>query len=232
MRPRFKNITFILLSVILYVSLFGCFSPPSTLRAPQGAMEFPLVSDALFAPAEETPSPAQEASPKPREAPAKEPEAAENAASQVSPEAVESTCTLTVRCDTILENMQSLAVEKASLVPADGLIFHMENISFNPGESVFNVLSRELKRAKIHMEFVNSPMYGSAYIEGIHNLYEFDCGELSGWMYRVNGLFPGYGCSKYILSPGDVIEWVYTCDLGRDVGGYREGVAEVGEGMQ
>ena len=26
-----------------------------------------------------------------------------------------------------------------------------------------------------------TPIYNSAYIEGIHNLYEFDCGSLSGW---------------------------------------------------
>ena len=57
------------------------------------------------------------------------------------------------------------------------------------------------------------------YIEGIHNLYEFDCGDLSGWMYKVNGWFPNYGCSRYQLKQGDVIEWVYTCDLGKDVGG-------------
>ena len=37
-------------------------------------------------------------------------------------------------------------------------------------------------------------------------------------MYRVNGEFPNKGCSDYKLSDGDFIEWVYTCDLGRDVG--------------
>ena len=76
-----------------------------------------------------------------------------------------------------------------------------------------------MKNNKIHFEFVNAPLYGSTYVEGIGNLYEFDCGELSGWMYKVNGSFPNYGCSKYILSPGDKIEWVYTCDLGKDIGG-------------
>ena len=52
-----------------------------------------------------------------------------------------------------------------------------------------------------------------------HNLYEFDVGNKSGWMYKVNGWFPNYGCSRYQLKDGDVIEWVYTCDLGDDVGG-------------
>ena len=60
--------------------------------------------------------------------------------------------------------------------------------------------------------------YGSVYIQGIHYLYEFSCGPLSGWMYRVDGEFPNFGCSKYRLKDGQVIEWVYTCDLGKDVG--------------
>ena len=62
--------------------------------------------------------------------------------------------------------------------------------SFYEGETVFHVLLRETKKNKIHFEFVNTPVYNSAYIEGIGNLYEFDCGELSGWMYCVNGWYP------------------------------------------
>ena len=62
-------------------------------------------------------------------------------------------------------------------------------------------------------------MYNSAYIEGIYNLYEFDVGDGSGWMYKVNDWFPNYGCSRYQVQQGDVICWVYTCDLGYDVGG-------------
>ncbi|HML38395.1 MAG TPA: DUF4430 domain-containing protein [Bacillota bacterium] len=130
------------------------------------------------------------------------------------------TCTLSVRCDTILDNIKALDPEKAELVPADGVIFPAQKVDFYEGESVFNVLLREMKKNKIHMEFVDTPIYNSAYIEGINNLYEFDCGELSGWMYKVNGWFPNYGCSRYQLKDGDVVEWVYTCDLGRDVGGY------------
>ena len=60
--------------------------------------------------------------------------------------------------------------------------------------------------------------YSGGYIEGINYLYEYDAGSLSGWMYKVNGLFPNYGCSKYEVKPGDAIVWMYTCDLGRDVG--------------
>ncbi|MDR1960773.1 MAG: DUF4430 domain-containing protein [Gracilibacteraceae bacterium] len=128
------------------------------------------------------------------------------------------TVTLTVRCDTILANMDRLDKEKHELVPADGVIFPAAAVTFREGESVFDVLWREMQNAKIHLEFVNTPLYNSAYIEGINNLYEFDAGELSGWMYKVNGWFPNYGCSRYQLRDGDEVEWVYTCDLGRDVG--------------
>lgn len=131
----------------------------------------------------------------------------------------ELTCTLSVSCDTILKNIAWLDKEKTELVPKNGVIYAEQTVTFYEGESVFNLLVREMKRNKIHLEFENTPIYNSAYIEGIGNLYEFDCGELSGWMYKVNGWFPNYGCSRYQLKEGDKVEWVYTCDLGADVGG-------------
>lgn len=130
------------------------------------------------------------------------------------------TCTISISCATILNHMDWLDPEKVEMVPEDGWILQPTQVTFYEGESVFNVLQRTCKQQGIHMEFENTPMYNSAYIEGIHNLYEFDCGELSGWMYKVNEWFPNYGCSRYQLHEGDVICWVYTCDLGIDVDGY------------
>ena len=131
----------------------------------------------------------------------------------------EYTCTLSISCATILDNMDLCNEEKRELVPEDGWILKPMTVTFYEGESVFNILQRTCKQQKIHMEFENTPIYNSAYIEGINNLYEFDVGNTSGWMYKVNGWFPNYGCSRYQLKDGDVIEWVYTCDLGDDVGG-------------
>lgn len=54
------------------------------------------------------------------------------------------------------------------------------------------------------MESKWTPLYESAYIQGIHNLYEFDVGSGSGWMYSVNDWYPNYGCSCYTVQPGDV----------------------------
>lgn len=132
-------------------------------------------------------------------------------------------CTLSVRCDTLLKPENYKVCEdngKADMIPADGIIFGATQVEFHDGESVFDVLKREMRNNGIQMEFSMTPAYNSAYIEGIHNLYEFDGGQNSGWMYKVNGWFPNYGCSRYQLKEGDTIEFVYTCDLGRDVGGY------------
>jgi len=127
------------------------------------------------------------------------------------------TVTLSVRCDTLLDNMHMLDREKHELVPADGVIFPETLVIVNENENVFDVLQREMRNAGIHMAFRWTPVFDSVYIEAINNLYEFDAGPLSGWMYRVNNGIPGFGASMYALEPGDKIEWLYTIDLGRDL---------------
>ena len=75
-------------------------------------------------------------------------------------------------------------------------------------------LVRATKEHNIHLEYqgANDNAYKSVYIEGINHLYEFSAGELSGWMYSVNGVFPKYGCSQYTLkramSLNGIIRWI------------------------
>lgn len=131
------------------------------------------------------------------------------------------TATLSISARSILNNMDMFDKSKIEVLPKDGVIYQTQKVEFFEGESVFDVLLRETQKNKIHMEFNMTPIYNSNYIEGINNLYEFDCGELSGWMYKVNGWFPNYGASRYELKDGDKIVWEYTCDLGRDIGGEK-----------
>lgn len=128
------------------------------------------------------------------------------------------TCYLTVTCATLLDHMDELAAGKEGLVPADGVLYARQAVTFYEGESVFDVLSREMRASRIPMEHSSNPAFNSVYIEGINNLYEFDCGDGSGWMYLVNGWIPNYGCSRYAVREGDEIVWAYTCDLGADLG--------------
>ena len=128
------------------------------------------------------------------------------------------TCTLEVRCDTLLGKLDQLTKEKAVLVPENGILLETVEVEFTGGESVFDVFRKVLREEKIHFEYVDASAYDSVYIEGIGNIYEFDCGPQSGWMFSVNGIYPGLGCSAYTLADGDVIVFNYTCDLGADLG--------------
>lgn len=131
----------------------------------------------------------------------------------------ENTCSVTIVCDTILENLDNLVKEKAPYVPKNAVILPETQVEFTEGETVFEVLNRACEAYELQIEYSWTPLYNSYYIEGINHLYEFDCGPQSGWMYKVNGWFPNYGCSEYKLKDGDTIVWCYTCNgLGADVG--------------
>lgn len=130
------------------------------------------------------------------------------------------TCTIKIVCDTILNNKGDLTPGKEGYVPASGVILSTTEAVFEEGETVFDVLQRVCTENQIQIEYAYTPIYESYYIEGINHIYEFDCGPESGWMYKVNGWFPNYGCSSYYVEEGDSIVWCYSCKgLGADVGG-------------
>lgn len=137
----------------------------------------------------------------------------------ITPGQEDNVCTITIVCDTILDNIDRLNKEKAPFVPKDAVILPQTCVSFAEGDTVFDVLQKVCTAADIQLEYSWTPMYDSSYIEGINHLYEFDCGSQSGWMYKVNGWFPNYGCSAYTVENGDDIVWCYTCNgYGEDVG--------------
>jgi hypothetical protein len=151
-------------------------------------------------------------------------------ADEPSKAAEQVTCSIEISCATILKNMDNLNESKKSFVPTSGTILKKTNVSVPEGSTVFDVLKKackdgkcidncaQCKKAGIQLEFNWTPAYQNYYIEGIHQIYEKDCGDNSGWMYSVNGVFPNYGCSSYKVKSGDTIKWLYTCDLGEDIG--------------
>lgn len=133
---------------------------------------------------------------------------------------------VTVSASTIAnEGAPGEKLRAAGLVPSDGVIAADGTLSLSDGDTAFDALSRVLSENEIPLDYT-SVSKGSVYVKGINNIYEYDCGDLSGWMYSVNGVFPTVPCSEYELSDGDSVMWLYTCDLGRDVGDtYYSGVS-------
>lgn len=130
------------------------------------------------------------------------------------------TVTISISCAILLDQMDLLKETKKKYVPKDGIILGETEVEIEEGDTVFDVLQEVTKRKKIHLEYSYTPAYKSHYIEGIYNIYEFDAGNLSGWMYCVNDEFTGVGCSSYEVEDGDTIRWLYSCELGKDIGNY------------
>lgn len=119
------------------------------------------------------------------------------------------TVTLTIRCDAALRHPD------AANLPADGVILPPTEMPIAPGDTVHTLLTEAARAFGIHLE--SSGPDGMRYVQGVANLYEFSLGDLSGWLYRVNGESPSLSCDQYAPSPGDRIEWLYTLEMGGDL---------------
>ncbi len=117
--------------------------------------------------------------------------------------------TMTIRCDTIVGKSDS------EYIPLDGVILAVTEFDIAEGETAYDILVEAARKYNIQME--NEGSSEMAYIAGLNYLYEFDFGDLSGWVYRVNGEAPSVGCGEYNLKDGDIIEWHYTCNSGKDI---------------
>ena len=115
--------------------------------------------------------------------------------------------TLTIRCDKV--------AGRAAHIPQDGVILEETSLPIAAGDTVYTVLTDAARAYGIHMEA--SGAAGLMYIHGIGNIYEFDFGDLSGWLYTVNGETFSVGVDQYVLKPGDKVEFHYTLELGRDL---------------
>ena len=119
------------------------------------------------------------------------------------------TVTISIRCDTLKGE------DLPDYVPDDYIILDDTTFAVADGDTVYDILMEAAKRCNIQVD--NRGAAGNAYIAGIGYLYEFDYGDLSGWMYRVDGEFPDVGCQSYALKGGETIEWLYTKDIGKDL---------------
>lgn len=99
-------------------------------------------------------------------------------------------------------------------IPQNGVILTATEYTLNSDDTVFDALLKSTKENKIQLDYTGKESF--VYIRGINYLYEFDCGDLSGWTYKVNDTMPSVGCAEYVPNNGDIIEWVYTLNAGKD----------------
>ncbi len=140
------------------------------------------------------------------------------ACGQAEPAAEAGSLSLSIRCDTLLDKADTLPAEKQSLLPEDGILYENTSAVILEGDSIFDVLQRELRTAGIPLDAKQDKSRESVYVEGIGNVYALDGGKLSGWFFFVNGESQDYSCSVIPAEDGDEVVFAYSCDLGADLG--------------
>ena len=118
------------------------------------------------------------------------------------------TVSIQIRCDIITEF-------DSEYIPKDGVILPKTYFDIEDGDTVYDILVEAVKKYSIHIETTGPK--NMVYVNGINHLYEFDYGDLSGWIYKVNDVTVSVGCGQCILQNGDEIVWHYTRNLGLDL---------------
>lgn len=179
-------------------------APGSTATAqPQEGKTVPPQSKATVQPAATRSPTAKPAAPAPTKAPT---------AAPTDPPKQTITVTVSIDCKTAV----NAGYDLASQVSSGGVILGATKVELDPGATVYDALKKVTGSRGIPVGKVGS---GSRiYIASINSLGEGDCGSESGWMYSVNGGYPGQGCGKQVLQSGDKVQWRYTLNLGGDLG--------------
>lgn len=96
-------------------------------------------------------------------------------------------------------------------------VIAQKTVTLKSGDTPYSVLKRVAAEHDIEVESTGSG--SSVYVTGINGLYELAYGPGSGWMFSINGVFHQKSAGVIKLKPGDDLKWIYTRELGDDIGG-------------
>lgn len=114
---------------------------------------------------------------------------------------------MSVECSTAVKADNAIA----KAIAPNGWIINKTAYTVDKDSNAFELL----KKSGLVLGSSSSAM--GEYVYSIQSLAEKACGSGSGWLYSVNGDFIGTSCSNYTLKNGDVVEWRYTCNNGKDM---------------
>jgi len=95
------------------------------------------------------------------------------------------------------------------------IFFAGQYFDIHAGETAYSLL----RRTNLNIVTRGQAALGGIYVVSINGWSEFSDGPLSGWMFRVNGAFPDDSASARVLQNGDRVEWLFSRNLGADLGG-------------
>ena len=122
-------------------------------------------------------------------------------------------CTIEIRCDNATARKDSITNQGIrDSIPDDGTILEVTTYTGQEGFTVYDVLAAVTAAHNPVIPIVANA--DRSYVSSINNLSEKNVGPTSGWTYRVNGVLPMMAANQYKVKDGDVIKWIYVCQLG------------------
>ena len=110
------------------------------------------------------------------------------------------------------DNPELMSERFREYIPSDGVVLKTESVLVLEGTTVYDILNAACKKDSIQLNASFDALYKSYYVRSICNLPEKAAGNMSGWVYTINGKSPMLGASSYRVSRGDKIVWSYTTD--------------------
>ncbi len=86
-----------------------------------------------------------------------------------------------------------------------GTILSPTTVSFKDGDTIYDILMQAAKN-----KVVARGSGATVYVEGIYNIFEFDYGVKSGWVFKQNGASITKSIGVIKVKDGDRIECFYT----------------------
>jgi hypothetical protein len=121
-------------------------------------------------------------------------------------------CSIEVNCFELSDNPDAMLEKFRKFIPEDGVILTKTTVKVLEGTTVYDILNAACKKENIAIDASYNALYKAYYVRSINNLPERAAGDMSGWVYTVNGKSPMLGASAYKVADGDVIVWSYTVD--------------------
>ena len=122
-------------------------------------------------------------------------------------------CTIEIRCDNATARKDSITNPGIrDAIPDDGTILEVTTYTAVEGFTVYDVLAAVTAMHDPVIPIVANS--DKSYVLSINNLSEKNVGPTSGWTYRVNGVLPMMAANQYKVKDGDVIKWIYVCQMG------------------
>ena len=106
--------------------------------------------------------------------------------------------------------------DNAKAISETGVLVDGVEIGLPEGATAYDAVKSACDAAKAPV--VKNGEGEALYIESVSSLSAGDCGDLSGWLFNINGKYGSEGINAAKVADGDAVNLLYTVNMGEDIG--------------